>query len=203
MATPPVPTPVKTFAAIVALVALAGCQPGSTTPRPVPSVAQIGSELKCINGDHGYSDVQAGWGFCYPGTWQYRVRAQSSQSPDPRELDITFDITDVPCSVPSPGATGRPVCSPGAGLYAFMIISTFDRGSSANLAAWEQANPRFAAYSEAIRWGNSVEAARLVDGHRIALTQHRVVIMELHSGAGNLDLEAQMSTRLDTWKFTY
>src|SRR5258708_34443821 len=93
--TPPplLPSPLKTLAPIVALFVLAGCQPGPN-PRPVPSVSQIGSELKCLNGDHGYSDLQAGWGFCYPSSWQYRIRAQSYQSPDPRELDVTFDITD-------------------------------------------------------------------------------------------------------------
>ena len=194
---------------MVALVVLAGCQPGPTNPRPVPSVAQIGSELKCLNGDHGYSDVQAGWGFCYPGTWQYRVRAQNSQSPDPRELDLTFDITDVPCTrKPNPpGASPLPICAAGqdTGLFAYMIVFTFDRGSSANLAAWLKASPRFASATqlETIRWGNSVEAVKFADGHRIALTEHHVVILELHSGAGNLDLEAQMSTRLDSWKFTY
>ncbi|MDQ2923386.1 MAG: hypothetical protein M3Q90_03735 [Candidatus Dormibacteraeota bacterium] len=224
MPLPPAPTPVKTFATMVALVALAGCQPGPTNPRPVPSVAQIGSELKCLSGDHGYSDVQAGWGFCYPATWQYRIRAQSSQSPDPRELDITFDITDVPCTVASaaPGqATPKTVCTGKPGLFAFMIVYTYERGGAPNLAAW-QANPtvasgaRVASMAEAINWGNAVEAAKLADGRRIALTPHHVVILELRSGQGSncvdsrgkptpcyLDLDAQMSPRLSTWKFTY
>ena len=224
MPPPRLPTPVKTIAAIyvlvLALFVLAGCQPGPN-PRPVPSVAQIGSELKCLNGDHGYSDLQAGWGFCYPSTWQYRIRAQGSQSPDPRELDITFDITDVPCTTasPAPGQpTPRPVCSPDAGLFAFMIVYTYDRGGAANLAAW-QANPRVASGAriaptvQTITWGNAVEAAKLSDGRRIALTPLHVVILELRSGQGNgcvttkgtpcyLDLEAPMSKRLSTWKFT-
>jgi hypothetical protein len=219
------PTPVKTIATVyllvLALFVLAGCQPGSH-PRPVPSVAQIGSELKCLNGDHGYSDLQAGWGFCYPPTWQYRVRAQSFQSPDPRELDITFDITDVPCTTPSaaPGeASPKAVCSGDAGLFAFMIIYTFDRGGAANLTAWQRANQKVASgasvasVAETIKWGNAVEAAKLTDGRRIALTPLHVVILELRSGAGNgcvttkgtpcyLDLEAPMSSRLSTWKFT-
>jgi hypothetical protein len=187
----------------------------------VPSVSQIGSELKCLNGDHGYSDVQAGWGFCYPATWQYRIRAQSSQSPDPRELDVTFDITDIPCTISSaaPGQpTPRPVCSADAGLFAFMIVYTFERGGAASLAAW-QAKPtvasgtRIASSVETIKWGNAIEAARLADGRRIALTPLHVVILELRSGQGNscvtpqgtpcyLDLEAPMSKRLNTWKFT-
>ncbi len=65
-----------------------------------------------------------------------------------------------------------------------------------------------------IHWGNSVEAAVLADGRRIALTQHHVVIMDVRSGQGSgcvtvngtpcyLDLDAQMAARLGTWKFVY
>lgn len=198
MTIPPI-SPVKTLAALVALVALAGCQPGPN-PRPVPSVAQIGSELKCANGDHGFEDLQAGWGFCYPGTWKYQERSQGSQSPS--GLDLTFDITDVPCASPAT-ASARPVCSTDAGLFAFMIISTYERGTASNLLAWEQANLPVVPAGESISWANSLEAARLADGRRIALTPHHVVILDLHSGQGHLDLETQMSSRLDTWKFTF
>jgi hypothetical protein len=198
----PVPSPPKILAAVLAVIALAGCESGPSA-RPVPSVAQIGSELKCLSGDHGFSDNQAGWGFCYPGTWQYRIRAQGSQSPAPRELDLTFDIIDVPCSSPSAGATARPVCASGAGLFAFMIVSTYERGNFSSLAAWEKARLPKVPDGTAIRWGNAVEASKLADGRRIALTATQVVILDLHSIPGNLDLEAAMSTRLDTWKFTY
>src|SRR5690348_17148356 len=88
----PLPIPRKVLA-VLALLAFAGCQPGNS-PRPVPSVPQIGADLKCGQGDHGYEDPQAGWGFCYPGTWRYTERAQSSQSPV--GLDLTFDITYAP-----------------------------------------------------------------------------------------------------------
>jgi hypothetical protein len=195
----PLPSPVKTFATVALVLVLAGCQPGPTT-RPVPSVAQIGSNLKCSSGDHGFEDSQAGWGFCYPGTWKYQERSQGSTSPP--GLDLTFDITDIPCTSPT-GASARPVCSPDAGLFAFMIISTYERGSSPNLAAWEQTNLVAIPTSDTISWGNAVEAARFSDGRRIALTQHHVVIMDLHSGQGHLDLETQMSSRLSTWKFTF
>ncbi|GAC1475791.1 MAG: hypothetical protein PVS2B1_16520 [Candidatus Dormibacteraceae bacterium] len=220
MPPPLLPHPVKTLAAIVVLFVLAGCQPGPN-PRPVPSVSQIGSELKCQRGDHGYSDLQAGWGFCYPSSWQYRIRAQSSQSPDPKELDITFDITDVPCIVASaaPGqATPRAQCSGDAGLFAFMIISTFDRGGASSLSSWSAdgrvaSAARVSTLGQTIKWGNAVEAAKLPDGRRIALTPLHVVILELRSGSGNgcvtpngtpcyLDLEAPMSSRLSTWTFT-
>jgi hypothetical protein len=83
-----------------------------------------------------------------------------------------------------------------------MIISTYERGSSANLVAWEQANMKTVPTSEAIKWGNAVEAAKLSDGRRIALTEHHVVILDL-SRNGLLDLELQMSSRLNTWKFSY
>ena len=196
---PPLPSPVKTIATLAMVLVLAGCQAGPT-PRPVPSVAQIGSNLKCASGDHGFEDSQAGWGFCYPGTWKYQERSQGSTSPP--GLDLTFDITDIPCTSPT-GASARPVCSPDAGLFAFMIISTYERGSSPDLASWEQANLTVVPTSESISWGDSVEAAKLADGRRIALTQHHVVIMDLHSGVGHLDLETQMSSRLGTWKFTF
>lgn len=197
----PVTIPPKLLAAAAALVVLAGCQPGSGA-HPVPSVAQIGSDLKCTGGDHGFEDSQAGWGFCYPGTWRYQLRSQGSQSPAPAELDLTFDITDIPCASPPPGG-GSPVCSPDAGLFAFMIVSTFDRGDAASLSEWEAANLKPVPDSQPIQWGNSVEAARFADGRRIALTPHHVVILDLRSGQGHLDLETEMSSRLDTWKFTY
>jgi hypothetical protein len=195
---PPLPSPVKKLAAVAALLALAGCQSGPTS-RPVPSVAQIGSNLKCSSGDHGFEDSQAGWGFCYPGTWKYQEKAQSTQSPV--ELDLTFNITDI-------GAEN-------SGLFAFMIISTFERGGSANLAAWERVNLPSVPEGQSISWGNAAEAVKLSDGRRIALTQNHVVIMDLHSGQltgctsslgtptpCHLDLEAQMSMRLNSWKFT-
>ncbi len=201
----PLPIPRKILTAI-ALVALVGCQPNS--PRPVPSVPQIGGDLKCSHGDHGYEDPQAGWGFCYPGTWRYTERSQGSQSPP--GLDLTFDITFVPptptpCRSPSPlsspPASPPPAASPCPGDFAFMIISTYQRGDSGDLAAWTAANLKPLPQLEAIAWGNAVEAARLSDGRRIALTPHHVVIMDLHSGL--LNLEAEMSTRLGTWKFSF
>jgi hypothetical protein len=195
----------KTLTLGLVAVALAACQPGSTS-QPVPSVATVGSGIKCAQGDHPFSDSQAGWGFCYPGTWRYIEKSQGS--PSPPGLDLTFDITDIPCVTPSaaPGEpSAHPLCSPNAGLFAFMIISTYQRGDATSLAGWIQANltPPPAPALQSIRWGNSVEAGQFADGRRIAMTAHLVVILDLHSSAGNLDLEGSMSSRLDTWKFSY
>ena len=102
---------------------MSGCQVTSSG-HPVPSVTQIGADLNCASGDHGFEDALAGWGFCYPGTWRFTERSQASQSPPGG--DLTFDITDVPCTALPTGTPGgaQAVCSPGAGLFAFMIIST-------------------------------------------------------------------------------
>lgn len=187
-------------------ILLAACQIGSPANRATPSVSQIGSDLKCSPGDHAFEDNVAGWGFCYPGTWKYNLRAQSVVNPP--ELDLVFDITDVPCVIPSApaGQTPRPVCSPNAGLFGLMVVYTYERGDTATLSDWIQANlrPVSSARSTAgdpISWGNAREALRLPDGRRIALTKTHVVILELRSGAGNLDLEAAMAPRLGSWKF--
>jgi hypothetical protein len=184
------------------LLLLAACQPAPTN-LPDPSVAQIGSDLHCASGDHGFEDAVAAWGFCYPKTWQYVEKEQSSTNPT--RLDITFDITDVPCVLGSPvaGGTPQPICSPNAGLFGFMIISTYERGTATDLASWMQANLSPVPTGQAIQWGNAIEADRLSDGRRIALTPNHVVILDLRSGAGQLDLEGAMSARLSTWKFTF
>jgi hypothetical protein len=184
------------------VVLLNACQQGPVT-HPVPSVSQIGEDLNCANGDHGFEDSETGWGFCYPASWRYVERAQGFSNPT--RLDLTFDVTDVPCIVPSPpaGQSPRPSCTTGAGLFAFMIISTYDRAGAPDLLSWMQANLPAVPDRQAILWGNASEADRLSDGRRIALTKSHVVIMDLRSGTGQLNLEAQMSARLSTWKFVF
>lgn len=194
---PPLPIARMILTAVAVVIAAAGCQPGSGN-HPVPSVPQIGADLNCKNGDHGYEDQQAGWGFCYPGSWRYIERSQASESPP--GLDLTFDITDFSCTSPPPGG-GAPRCSPDAGLFAFMVVSTYERGGSGDLASWIQANLTNPPSSDSIRWGNSVEAVKFADGRRVALTPHHVVIMDLRPGP--LDLESEMSSRLNTWKFSF
>jgi hypothetical protein len=201
-------------------VALAACQFGPQDTHPVPSVRQIGADLKCPKGDGGYSDP-AGWGFCYPGTWKYVVRSQSNNVPIP-ELDVIFDVTNVPCTTPSPipgQGSPKPVCGTGAGLFGVIIVSTYARNSAPSLAAWMQSylfppapspsagaspiaspSPSPSPSLQTIAWGNAQEAGQLPDGRRIALTPTEVVILTLHPG--NLDLESGMAPRLGTWKFT-
>jgi hypothetical protein len=194
--------PPKVLAAIAVVLMMAGCQTGSQ-PRPVPSVPQIGGDLNCAANDHGYEDLQAGWGFCYPGTWKYLERSQALDSPP--GLDLTFDITCLTeckpaCPTPAAGSA-QPDCSPQNGLFANMVVSTYQRGSSSDLESWITAHMPTATPWDPISWGNSSEALRLPDGRRIALTKHQVVVLNLHSGL--LDLEGEMSSRLNTWKFTY
>lgn len=177
-------------------IVLAACQFGPQDTRPVPSVRQIGSDLKCSSGDHGYEDP-VGWGFCYPGTWEYILKSQSSTAPIP-ELDLVFDITDLPCGVAGKGSPQPPCASPIT--FGVIIVSTYARNNAPSLAAWVQTNMSPAPEVQTIAWGNAKEAGRLPDGRRIALTPQQVVILTLHPG--NLDLEGAMSRRLDTWKFT-
>jgi hypothetical protein len=144
------------------------------------------------------------------------IRSQSSTAPIP-ELDLIFDVTNVPCTTPSPvpgEGSPRPVCGSGAGEFGVIIVSTYTRNNAPNLAAWIQANlPASPSPSggaspssspgpviQTIAWGNAQEAGVFPDGRRIALTPQQVVILTLHPG--NLDLESAMSSRLGTWKFT-
>ncbi len=196
-------------------VVLAACQFGPQDTRPAPSVRQIGSDLKCASVDHGYEDP-VGWGFCYPKTWQYILKSQSSTTPI-AELDLVFDITDLPCGTPGKGSPQQAPC-PSPVTFGVIIISTYTRNNAPSLAAWIQAylnvspspssspsaNPSPSSSPsptiQTIAWGNAQEAGQFPDGRRIALTPQQVVILTLHPG--NLDLESAMSSRLGTWKFT-
>ena len=188
---------------LVLLFLLNACQRGPVT-HPPPTVAQIGSDLNCASGDHGFEDADAGWGFCYPANWQYLERSNSSTGP--ARLDLLLYFTKVTCvpGTPDPSAP-RPVCSPGTGSFGLVVVSTFESGSATDLATWMQANlnPVPKGQGQSIQWANATEAIQLSDGRRIALTQHHVVILDLRATKDGLDLEAQLSTRLSTWKFLY
>jgi len=185
------PLPPKVLIVAVALV-IAGCQPGSNA-HPVPSVAQIGADLKCSVGDHPFEDPQLGWGFCYPSTWKYIERAQAVTAP--QGVDLTFDFTCLTqCRTSTPGATGN-------NLFGFMIVSTYERAGTSDVAAWAASNLKPApAEVQPISWGNARQAAVLPDGRRIGLTPQFVVVLDVRSGT--LDLESEMTSRLDTWKFS-
>jgi hypothetical protein len=195
----------KKLTLVLVLLFLANaCTQGPVT-RPAPSVAQIGSDLNCTSADHGFEDGQAGWGFCYPSTWQYLERVANPVDAGPTHLDILLSITDVPCVQGSPiaGATPRPTCAPNAGLFGLMVISTYDRAGASDLTTWMQTNLKPAPTGQSIQWGDATEAQQLSDGRRIAMTAHHVVVMELRFNKDGLNLESFMSTRLNTWKFLY
>ncbi|HEY1162407.1 MAG TPA: hypothetical protein VGF78_04975 [Candidatus Dormibacteraeota bacterium] len=187
---------------LILLVLLNACTRGPVT-HPAPSVAQIGSDLNCATGDHGFEDADAGWGFCYPATWKYDEKTNLTSNPS--HLDILLYFTDVPCvpGTPIAGASPRPVCSPGAGKFGLVFVSTYDRGSATDLASWVAANQSPVPTLQSIQWANATEAGKTNDGRRIALTPHRVVIVDLRAATDGLDLETQMSARLSTWKFLY
>ena len=187
---------------LVLLFLLNACQLGPAT-HPVPSVNVIGSDLNCPASDHGFEDGQGGYGFCYPATWRYLERVTNGTDAGPMHLDIYLSITDVPCvpGTPVAGESPRPVCEPQAGLFGVMVVSTYHRAGATDLAGWMTANMKPVPVGQSIQWGNAVEASRLADGRRIALTPENVVILELLFGKDGLDLESFMSTRLGTWKF--
>lgn len=194
----------------VLVAVLAGACQQQATPHPVPSVAQIGEDLVCSSTEHAFEDAQAGWGFCYPESWRYNERAQGDTNPT--RLDLTFDVTDTKPGCPAnclscveptpvPGGATPPTCTLTSGLFGFMIISTYERLGAKDLVTWMQNTLPSVPARQAIVWGDASEADLLADGRRIALTQQHVVIMELRSGQGQLNLESAMSSRLGTWKF--
>jgi hypothetical protein len=198
----PLPIPRKILTAAVLALLLTGCQVGSS-PRSVPTVPQIGGDLKCASGDHGYTDQQLGWGFCYPSSWRYTEKVQATDSPT--GVDLTFEITCLAdckpqCPTPAPDQVASS-CAPEPGLFGFMIISTYDRAGAVDLGSWLSSKLPKATEVDPISWGNAVEATKLTDGRLAALTPHNVVILDVHPSL--LDLDGEMSSRLATWKFTY
>jgi hypothetical protein len=187
---------------LVLLFLLNACTRGPVT-HPAPSVSVIGSDLNCPATDHGFEDGQAGYGFCYPATWRYLERVSNGTDAGPIHLDILLSVTDVPCvpGTPVAGASPRPICEPQAGLFGVIVISTYARAGATDLAGWMTANLTPVPVGQPIQWGNALEASRLTDGRRIALTPNEVVVLELRFGKDGLDLESAMSTRLGTWKF--
>ncbi len=171
------------------VLALAACQ---QTPARTPPPTNQALDLHCAKGDAAEVEEQFGWGFCFPETWRALGGMHTQNTDQPKGVDAVFDITDY--------AEG-----PTNGLFGDMIISTDERGSAASLQDWINANIGQGLQLQPIQWGNAVEALQEVGGEnrRFALTPHHVVILELKSGQGNLDLEGAMAPRLPTWRFTY
>ena len=167
------------------LILLIGCSinSGASSHSAPPTLAPANAGLHCAASDHGLNLQQLGWSFCYPGDWRYIEREVGTTAP--RGVDTTLDIT---------GATD--------GLFGFMIIGSYDRGNAASLNDWLAANAPDDADTSPIQWGNSAEAAA-VNGQlkRYALGSHRVYLMNIREGAGNLDLDTAMKQRLQYWIF--
>lgn len=170
-----------TFPLICSVLLLAGCSVNSTPPA-APASPRPG--LHCRAGDHGLNVLQLGWAFCYPPTWRFRER--DVQTTVPAGVDTTLDIVG------------------DGGYFGFMIIGSYDRHGAASLKDWLAANAPDDRDVTSISWGNSVEAAQ-VNGQlrRYAMTRTRVFLLSEREGAGNLDLEAEMSKRLSDWYFGF
>ncbi len=167
------------------MIVLIACTPNSGAPTrsAAPSLPPGASGLHCGAQDHGLNLQQLGWGFCYPADWRYIEREVGTTSP--HGVDTTLDIQRA-----------------SDGLFGFMIIGSYDRGDSTSLKAWLAANEPDDTDTTPIQWGNSTEAVA-VNGQlkRYALSPHRVYLMNIREGAGNLDLDAAMSQRLQYWVF--
>jgi hypothetical protein len=176
----------RCLCAALFVVSAAACANPMGPHVPPPAFNPPAPKASCNGGDHELTENEIGWAFCYPAGWKFLERVQGSDAP--AGVDATFDVTD----------TSLPTLP-----YGFMIIGTYDRGTSSTLHDWLIANVDPKVSAEPIRWGNSVEAVYVpADATRYALTAHHVVTLNMKSGAGNLDLEAEMRTRLSTWLFT-
>ncbi|HKC19952.1 MAG TPA: hypothetical protein VKE27_10015, partial [Candidatus Dormibacteraeota bacterium] len=133
---------------------------------------------------------------------RYQEKVQATDSPS--GVDLTFEITcltDCKPICPTPTSGEPTTCTPQTGLFGFMIVSTYDRGGASDLDGWLASKLPHATKGDPLEWGNALEAAKLSDGRRVALTPHDVVILDVHPSL--LDLDGEMSSRLGTWKFTY
>ena len=179
-------TPRPALAALMAAISLSAC---SGSPAPVRAQVPPATRNFCPAGDSPVSEQALGFDFCVPAAWRFRERYQPTQTP--AGVDATYDITDT-----SPGDSN--------GLFGYMIISADTRGPATSVAQWATANVDPSVRMTPLQWGNAMDAGREVGTSRYyALTPHHVVVMELRSGAGNLDLQSALEKRLSLWRFTY
>ncbi|HEX6548864.1 MAG TPA: hypothetical protein VF134_09000 [Candidatus Dormibacteraeota bacterium] len=138
--------------------------------------------LNCASSELGIDSPELGWGFCYPEGWHLVEREANTSSPP--GVDTTLDVVGPD------------------GLFGFMIVGSYERGSSADLAAWLASNEPADAQGTPISWGNAQSAVQVTGQlRRYAITKHRVYMLTLRQGAQNLDLDAAMGMRLQTWRF--
>ncbi len=169
--------------AVLMILIGSACNSTSTNPRSRASVEPVSQGLHCAAEDHGLNVQQLGWGFCYPADWKYIQREVGTTAP--RGVDTTLDII---------GSKD--------GLFGFMIIGSYNRGTTTSLREWLAANEPDDADTQPIKWGNAREAVA-VNGQlkRYAMTSQRVYLMNIREGAGNLDLDKAMQQRLAYWLF--
>ena len=175
------------ISALSGVLLATACQT-SAAPPPAPTPTPV-AEKKCSADDHYIDEISLGWSFCYPSSWRYRERFQPSK--DPQGVDATFDI------VVNSGTPG-----PDQGAFGFMIVGSYDRGGIADLTAWAAKYLPDGTKLASISWGNAIAAATVTGGHeRLAMTDHRIYVLDVHEGQGNLSLDTEMGKRLSSWKF--
>lgn len=169
---------------LLPILLLAGCTLApAAKPSPAPTIRTEGQDVKC-GADHGIDEVQFGWSWCYPSSWKFQERLQPSSHPT--GVDATFDIVN---DLPSGQA--------GSGDFGFLIVGTYEIGSTPGLQDWVTANIGADEQLTTITWGNAKTAAQDAEGRRFALTSHHVVEMDVRGDA----IAAEMVKRLNTWKF--
>lgn len=170
---------------LLSLLLLAGCSENSQPPaQGTPSAPAAGAGLRCQGDDHGLNVVQLGWGFCYPSTWHFREREVGTTAPT--GVDTTLDIVG------------------DQGFFGFMIIGSYDRHGATTLQDWLATNEPDDQGATPIQWANATEAVQVTGQlRRYAMTKTRVYLLSEREGAGNLDLEAEMSKRLSNWYFDF
>lgn len=174
----------------IGVLLLSACETAAA-PAPQPSVGVVGSTIRCSGVDHAIDDPQLGWGFCYPGSWRFRERAQQLDAPT--GVDTTFDIVDA-----------SPRGSSNSGKTGFMILGTYELGPSSTLQDWLDRYVDKGLESTPIEWGNARESVLVAaSGRRYARTPHHVIVLEIRGGGDNLDVEGEMAQRLKTWKFVF
>jgi hypothetical protein len=171
--------------AVLAILPLAGCSfLSAPKPTPAPTIRTEGQGIRCPGSDHGIDEVQFGWSWCYPSTWKFQERLQPTTAPS--GVDATFDIVN-----------DLPSGQSGSGDFGFLIVGTYQIGSTPSLADWVAANIGSDEQLTPISWGNASDAEQDAQGRRFALTKSHVVEMDVRGDS----ISAEMGKRLATWKF--